>query len=151
MMTTMTMTPMRRMKKRRNASMRPQMDEPCYNCKYWNNNKGCEIDHYNSTSMKIFGHCGMAEPKKVTIPEDIKKRIFEDHECLNMDFTGRNNIANYGVVAEDEEVLFFLKETTFRYVFCRMKLPGEMTEKDFFEINKGDFEQMYEEGKVNFY
>lgn len=43
--------------------MRPQYDEPCNDCRFWDNSVGCKLGHYDSTSIKIFGYCGLAKPK----------------------------------------------------------------------------------------
>lgn len=48
--------------------MKPQSNEPCNSCALWNN--GCE--HYNSSSMRIFGFCGHFEP--IPYPVEIKQR-----------------------------------------------------------------------------
>ena len=44
--------------------LRPQKDEPCLNCKAWDNIRGCKKNMYNSTSMVVFGHCPSVEPNE---------------------------------------------------------------------------------------
>ena len=44
--------------------MKPQYDEPCNDCRYWDDETGCSQGHYDSSAMKIFGYCGMAKPKE---------------------------------------------------------------------------------------
>lgn len=44
--------------------MKPQDDEPCNDCRYWHDETGCEMDHYNSAAMVTFGYCGITKPKK---------------------------------------------------------------------------------------
>jgi len=82
---------------------------------------------------------------------DTRWRIFANRELVDINFEGKNDLPNFGVKAEDQETVFFLKEDNYRYVFCRAKLPQDMGEKDFFAINKEDFEQMCEEGRVNMF
>lgn len=83
------------------------------------------------------------------LPKDIRTRMIDNRERMSCDFTGRNNIPNFGVKTNDHETVVCLSENTYRYILVRVK-HGRLTENDVFEVYKTDFEEMYNEGKVKF-
>lgn len=71
--------------------MRPQSDEPCAKCRFWNNlsSEGCEW--YNRPSLMIFNHCGHFKNRYADLTDE-QKEFLKQYKPANCYSTSEDEI-----------------------------------------------------------
>lgn len=79
---------------------------------------------------------------------DIKREIIGKQRCFHLSVTPTNTQKVFGYKPIDECLFFLQRDDNNLLVFCRMKLPNEITADDFFKFSESTFDEYIANGEI---